>query len=59
MIAPTAPVFHVHGELSQPAIAALARLLIDHARRELAEEHRGEGQEHDDHLLSQEQECQV
>ena len=55
---PAATTFRVHGELSQQAIAALARLLIDHARRELDEEQRREAQaEHDDH--QQQQECQV
>jgi hypothetical protein len=42
-----APVFRVHGELSQPAISALASLLIAHARRELEAE-RGKGQVDDD-----------
>ena len=40
-------VFRVHGELTQPAIAALARLLIDHARRELDEEQRRDDQADD------------
>ena len=57
MTAAPTPILRVIGELSQPAISALASLLIAHARRELEEEQRREGQEHDDHSLSQE--CQV
>ena len=52
------PIFRVHGELSHEAIAALARLLIDHARRELEAE-RAEGQVDAEDHQHQAKECQV
>lgn len=43
MMTAAAPAFALHGEITPALISALARLLISHAQREIAQERAAQG----------------